>query len=510
MARTCTAALCAAFLLLVVSVPAVQAASVTSDGTTATYTADAGERDEVQVKTEAAGVVLFEAGYGDTIAEGANCTEVAANKTKCTAAAVVADLGEGNDSLAGAEVTDQPLTVRGGPGEDRIYGGRRADDIAGGPGNDNLLAVLEGAPAGGDRIDGGPDDDTLVMAAETADVIGGTGVDRVTVLLSDFTTTAAAPANLSITLDDFANDARPADGANVHSDVESIGTLYTDAMENGLTDNWSSDVFLDEGSLIARGTDGPNSIWGGTDNDNITPLGGNDLVSAGRGEDRVNAVDGFADRIACGPGTDEVTADTLDDVSESCETVQRTEVATAGDAPPAADDAPPTVALQTGPTLTAAATDDRGIGAVMFLDDDRLLCTDDAAPYTCDHRPGGGDVGRNTITAIAVDTAQQTASDRRVVVVPRFAPAGVTLRATRRRVTGRVALPPQVAPALGCTGSVSLKLRRGTKTVTKRLRLRPDCTYGARVRRAATVLAVFDGNEVLAPKRSARRRVRTR
>src|SRR3712207_3544491 len=106
---------------------------------------------------------------------------------------------------------------------------------------------------------------------------------------------------MSITLDDAANDARPADGANVHTDVEHIGTWFTDQFENGLQNAWTFGGWFDEGTLTARATDGPNSVWGGGDNDDLDALGGNDVVSAGYGDDRVNAIDGFADRIACGP-----------------------------------------------------------------------------------------------------------------------------------------------------------------------------------------------------------------
>ena len=53
---------------------------------------------------------------------------------------------------------------------------------------------------------------------------------------------------------------------------------------------------------------------------------------------------------------------------------------------------------------------DRGLAKVQFLDDDRVLCEDAVAPYECPFQPRGGDVGRNTLVAIAVDTAGQTTS----------------------------------------------------------------------------------------------------
>ena len=500
MTRTGTAAVVAAFLLLVAGVPAVQAASLGSDGTTATFVADPGTDDSVEVKSIDADTVQVTA-QDDEIVEGANCSPVKADTTQCEATRLVAELGDGHDHAGSPEITTHALALRGGPGEDYLYGGSGDDELSGGPGNDTVVGIFEAYPAGNDRLDGGSDDDTLVIGAEGDEATGGTGSDRVTVVLLDTSTLTTPPADLSVSLDDVANDARPADGANVHTDVEHIGTVLTDQMENGLATLWGFDANdYDEGRLTARGSAGPNSVWGGTDDDDLDPLGGNDVVSAGHGNDSVTTVDGFADRVACGPGADTARADTLDDVSESCENVERTDAGNANDVP---EDAPPAVTLATGPTLTAAATDDRGVGAVQFLDDDRLLCTDDAAPYTCDYTPRGEDVGRNTITAIAIDTAQQTASDRRAIAVPRFAVQGVTLRATRRRVSGRVVLPPQVAPALGCTGSVAITAGR----VKRRAKVEPDCTYSARVkvRRRARVRAVFGGNAVLDPGRKSTR-----
>ncbi|HEX8123645.1 MAG TPA: calcium-binding protein [Solirubrobacteraceae bacterium] len=505
-------ALLAAALVLAVAVPAAPAATVQSDGTTATFTPDAGQRDDLSLKSEAGGKVRFDV-ENDTIAEGAGCTEVDADSTVCNAIArVVVNLADGDDTARGFELTAQALTATGGAGNDRIYGGAKDDDLRGGDGNDNLSGISEGG-AGIDRLDGGAEDDTIIMGAEGDEVLGGPGADRVTVILADTGTINFPPANLSITLDDAANDALPGAGANVHSDVEHIGTYMTDLYENGVSWSWSDDGFIVDGELTARATDGPNSVWGGSAGDDLDPLGGNDVVSAGKGDDTVSTVDGYADRVACGPGTDTVAGDTLDDISDSCETVTRTDVGNANDVPEVPEDAPPSITLTDAApgTATAAAADDRGIATVLFLDDDRLVCADDAAPFTCEHRPGAEDVGRNTLTAIAVDTAQQTASDRRLVVVPRFAPADVTLRVSRRRVGGRVVLPAEVAAAVGCRGEVVVSVKRGARTVTRRAQLKRDCTYAARIRTrrgAAKVRATFAGNDVLAAKPSAVRLVR--
>ncbi|HEX8208387.1 MAG TPA: Ig-like domain-containing protein [Solirubrobacteraceae bacterium] len=503
MSRTCTAAMLAALLLLVVGVPAVQAATVSSDGTTATFTGDSGD-NVVSVESVDADTVRFIVDSGE-IVEGANCTQAKVDTTDCEATArAVLDLGGGDDQLSGDDVTTHAMTADGGDGEDLVTGGALADDLRGGEGNDAVYGVrlLEPGTGGADRLDGGPDDDVLVQPAGGDDVVGGAGSDRLSLIVGDSTTLPVGTADLSVSLDDVANDMRAGEATNVHSDVEHVGNLFTDSAELGFYAFENDDV--DEGRLTARGTAGPNSLTGGTDGDDLDGLAGNDVITAGAGDDRIGAVDGYADRVACGAGSDTVTADTLDDVSDSCENVERVDAGNANDAPGAPEDAPPTVALREGPTLTADAADDRGVSAVQFLDDDRLVCTDDSAPYTCDYAPRGEDVGRNTLIARAIDTAQQTATDVRAITVPKFAPASITVRARTRRVTGRVVLPAAVTPALGCKGTVAVKRGRGA---AKRVRVKPDCTFSARVRLRprSRVQAVFGGNEVLTQKRRSTR-----
>ncbi len=186
--------------------------------------------------------------------------------------------------------------------------------------------------------------------------------------------------------------------------------------------------------------------------------------------------------------------------------------------------------LGAGPTvLTANAADDRGIARVQFLDDDRIICTDTTAPYTCDYQPRGEDVGRNTLVAVAFDTSEQTASAVRTATVSRFA-AALSLSVTPTRdarapytftSSGRLTLPASVTPALGCDGGqVTVQFKAGTRTVSsRRVTLRKDCTYRVRVSfrlprrlsaRSLRVQAIFGGNLVTDLARSSRRTVRLR
>ncbi|MDP9385482.1 MAG: Ig-like domain-containing protein [Actinomycetota bacterium] len=204
------------------------------------------------------------------------------------------------------------------------------------------------------------------------------------------------------------------------------------------------------------------------------------------------------------------------------------------------NDRPPTVAF-TAPasgalvrgttTLSATAGDDRGVRSVAFFDDDRLVCTDTTAPYSCTYTARGDDVGRDTLFAVAADTADQTAAAFRAIRVDRFAPASVSTRTTpsrdrrapyRFRTTGRVVVPGAVSGAAGCDkGVVTVRVKAGRKTIsTRRATLRSDCTFAStvsfrnrgRFTRSGRLrfLARFTGNDVLTARSARSRTVRTR
>jgi hypothetical protein len=210
--------------------------------------------------------------------------------------------------------------------------------------------------------------------------------------------------------------------------------------------------------------------------------------------------------------------------------------AVAGTAVTSAVDRPPSVAFASpangavvrggaAQALAANAADDRGVARVTFLQDGRTVCTDQTAPYRCSFRPRGDDVGRNALSAVATDTAGQTAAASRAVRVARFEPRGLTARATpsrdrtrpwRFRITGRLALPAGVTRRQACTGAVSVRVERGSSVVSRRrARLRPDCSYTGTVELASrrrpgrlTLSVRFLGNTRLDAVDAPERRIR--
>jgi len=236
--------------------------------------------------------------------------------------------------------------------------------------------------------------------------------------------------------------------------------------------------------------------------------------------------------VLCRGGADTALVDTVDTVSPTCENVQA--AATPGGI---GDDKAPTIAWtapkrkasvsgNTATTLAVNAGDDRGVAKVQFYDDDRLICEDATAPYTCAYRARGSDVGRNTLIAVAFDGAAQTTAVFLPIAVRRFRPPGVTLTTKPRRdrvapysftVTGRVRRPGRVSASQGCRGSVTVTAKVRGRTVGRRkIALRHHrCTYRARLRfgsRPAARLklgARFSGNSVMLGRSAHSRAVRT-
>ena len=82
------------------------------------------------------------------------------------------------------------------------------------------------------------------------------------------------------------------------------------------------DTLFGEGSRDQLwGQGGDDRIEGGLRRDRISGDEGRDTIRAGEGSDSIFVRDGQKDRVDCGADADEVTVDSLDIVSASCETV---------------------------------------------------------------------------------------------------------------------------------------------------------------------------------------------
>jgi Ca2+-binding RTX toxin-like protein len=518
---------------------AADAATLTNAGGTLTYDGtDAG--NDVDFAETGPNTVSLTRSDEDPITNAPeNCTEDTPDTSfTCTGVTrVVANGNGGDDTFDASGLTTIPATLNGGAGADDLRGGDAGDTVNGDAGDDLLFGgtgddTVDGGDGqdlvqggeGNDVLRGGAGDDSFFVEDGNDDYSGGSGGDSA---FYGFGATGDARASL----DDQANDSLSAaagEADNVRSDIETVA-------EFGFILSGTS------GNDTLIGSAGANTLTAGQGNDTIEGGAGNDMLNGGNGDDTIRARDGFADLVNCGPGNDTAEVDTLDRV-EDCETVNRADVGNANDVPEIPEDRPPTVRFtspapgallptRTPALLTADATDDRGISAVLFVDDERIVCADTVAPYTCAYSARGEDVGRNTLAVVAVDTAQQTASAFRAVNVDRFAPAGITGAVTpsrdrrapfRFRSSGRLRLPAGVTPAQACgDGQVSIQVKAGAKTIsTRRADLSRACTFSStvtfrdrrRFTRAGTLRFTirFTGNEVLTRTAAVARNVRTR
>lgn len=494
------------------------AATLTDHDGELVYTGGAGAANRVRLTDLGGGSVELAESEPDPITATGCAPLAGGSRYECAGVTrIVVDLGDGDDSLfQDTTPVTVPLTVHGGDGADGLTGGTGDDTIDGGPGDDPQLDGGEGD----DTIDGGDGDDRLDGGPGADDLHGGSGIDA-----TDLAFLGDPAVGLTATLDDRADDGATGEGDNVHSDVEDVSgssvgpagagtvTLVGSAQTNILT-------------VVA----GSGAVDGGA---------GNDILTGGPLDDTIVSRDGFADRVTCGAGTDSVLADGLDAVTPSCERLA-VAPAVAANAAKDAQDGQPTVAwtapadgallpANSATTLTVDAADDQGVAKVQFLAGTRLLCEDTAPPYACAYAPRGDEGGRGTLVAIAIDTAEQTATALESVTVGRFTPAlrlSVTPRRDRRapfrfRARGVLTLPAGMAGATGCSaGRVTLRAGAGSRTVTTRhVDLTPACTFSSALTfgrsrrgraRAVTVRARFSGNAALTSAESSSRTVRVR
>lgn len=487
-------------LLTVAGVPsAAQAATVSVDGGgVLRYTAATGTTSNLVLRDAAVETVEVTVSSEDDegLTAGAGCS---GTPIRCTGVrSAVVDLGDKPDRLTATNVSSIPVTASGGEGNDVINTGTGNDNVDGGVGDDTIDTA-----GGNDVLRGGEGNDTLNPSTGTDGISGGEGID---------TASYRPRIPSSFTLDGLANDGFAGENDLIGADVENI---------EGAASSGTVTIVGDGRPNHLEVTSGPGIITGGE---------GSDVLEGGPSDDVINARDGSPDTVICAGGTDSVQADTLDLISPSCENVsiQASPGGPFDDKPPllawSAPGASAALSANTPTVLRADASDDRGVAKVQFLDDERVVCEDATAPYECSYQPRGGDVGRNTLIAIAFDGANQTTSVVRPVTVRRFSSPGLSLKLRpsrdRRapysfRATGTLRRPATVSPSQGCSGRVVITAKRGSKTVgTTRTSLGRTCEYGVTVRFRSRVgsrirlTAKFEGNDVISSRSAPGKTVR--
>jgi Ca2+-binding RTX toxin-like protein len=215
--------------------------------------------------------------------------------------------------------------ILAGGGDDTVHGSAGDDFIDGSDGNDKLYGDV-----GADRLEGGAGNDVLEGGVGNDTIVTGAGADIVVIRAGDGSDTVIADAQDIIRLEGVKSTdvvarsgvagSAPSYGAITNGNVSfSFGTDRV-TIEGG---NFGSIEFADgvvkTASVLARGaiaastSSGADTIIGfgtadrlvgGTGNDYLNGLGGNDLYyfASGDGQDRIEDNEGFADRLVFGAG----------------------------------------------------------------------------------------------------------------------------------------------------------------------------------------------------------------
>jgi Ca2+-binding RTX toxin-like protein len=260
------------------------------------------------------------------------------------------DGGAGPDTLRHDAFAPNPITLSGGPGDDKVTGGAGPDVLNGGDGVDELTGRDSA-----DQLYAGPGNDKLlgdsVNVDRAADVLdGGEGFDSIE---GDWSKNLDEKETLNVTLAGGADDGRPGEG----DDLRGVEKVVTNSPGNYSGSEAADDIDINQVTApsTVRGnggddrldlSDADDTIDGGAGVDRIEGGYGNDTITGGpgadalfgdepqgecsyiyckppSGNDTINARDGEADTVDCGVGPGDVAnVDAIDNV-QGCETVNR-------------------------------------------------------------------------------------------------------------------------------------------------------------------------------------------
>lgn len=270
---------------------------------------------------------------GAPLTTSGSCAAVTSNEARCDLGVartniVMATLGDGNDRFEIA-TTAVYGNVAGGPGDDVISG---ACFATGGDGNDTIQLCSHALP-GAMYADGGLGDDVLTGGSAGDILHGGGGRDRLSGGPGDdYLSADDGISGLPVDADSF--DGGP--GSDTVSwqghakpltiDLATQGTAgqagegdTIAGVENVIAGSGGDTIVGSHEANRISGREGADRITGAGGNDSIVDGPGADRVDAGPGDDEVNSRDLFADRVACGAGSDLALSERGDRVAAGCE-----------------------------------------------------------------------------------------------------------------------------------------------------------------------------------------------
>ena len=191
------------------------------------------------------------------------------------------------------------VAITGGSGNDTIIGGNLADRLTGGSGNDSLIGndgndSLTGG-LGADSFDGGADNDSLTIENLDTSVVGGLGLDRVTV------TGATGAVNLNLT------------AGQIETVIASSSAFHNTFNASGAT--WAVSITGGNGNDTLIGGNMKDTLIGGAGNDSLVGNDGDDSLTGGLGADSLDGgadndsltIENFDTSVIGGLGLDRVT-----------------------------------------------------------------------------------------------------------------------------------------------------------------------------------------------------------
>lgn len=318
------------------------AGTVTIDGSTVVFTDPAGADNRVDVEAgrttdcpdAAAWCVEIEDDVGPPTSSDPRCVSDGLFTTTCALAApgaIVIDLGAGADLLASNVGAGETLTARGGPGNDELFGWTGTESFDGGDGDDKLYPddnpySSTSPPPGPDTLAGGPGNDQVSYLAHgsavrvsfdgTANDGGASDVDNVLPDVEGIVGTGGADVLVG---SDAANEIDGRDGDDRISGGAGDDTLYGNNGADALDGGAGNDTLV--------GNNGDDTLVGGAGVDSFNGDGAGGGFFAAIGNDTIDAADGTAEPVTCGPGADTATVDASDriarDPENACETVRR-------------------------------------------------------------------------------------------------------------------------------------------------------------------------------------------
>jgi Ca2+-binding RTX toxin-like protein len=236
-------------------------------------------------------------------------------------------------------------TQTGTNGDDKLRGSEQSDSIDAGAGDDYVAGL-----GGDDTLNGGPDSDSIDGGAGNDKVYGGSaeyggqglgryidnpgkelllGGDGNDLVLANACIQKGCSGDTYIALDSTLEGNAGDDvvtGGN-QDDVITGGDGHdtlTGLAGNDRLDGGTGDDRVDggAGNDVLRGGAGSDTLDGGDGNDRMIGGSGQNLLMGGAGNDRFSVRNGKRDRVDCGPGKDQVSADKRD-VLRHCERVRR-------------------------------------------------------------------------------------------------------------------------------------------------------------------------------------------